>query len=344
LIQVSEKTSAADENLNKKESILQTTQDPNSIASLNKERGKDQEQSKYWQEREEFWWKETKMATPPKDSLEFKQTNDLREGIAKLEEQVGNSISKGNPTANLEKHKLDVVLSFFTNGNLEEAIKFLTMDPKETININPLNSDSSTVVDPEGQATITSGESSQYKKSSAETLKKLNLMTDPKAKNQLSKQLESQKELAAFFGTRSKAWSQEQYRSELSNNDPRKDKLDYIREYMVNSEARFENIASNPNQSKTDILNKNKINSNLNKISNLLKDPLKNSTSSIFRPGAKNKFSSRSGSLSLLSDAFSENWMIYSNFQGVHNSKQGMSNDPKILDGILKLIKNNPIF
>jgi phenylalanyl-tRNA synthetase beta chain len=48
-----------------------------------------------------------------------------------------------------------------------------------------------------------------------------------------------------------------------------------------------------------------------------LKDPLKKSTSSIFQPGAKNEFGSRSGSLSLSTDAFTENWMIYSNFQGV---------------------------
>jgi len=45
-----------------------------------------------------------------------------------------------------------------------------------------------------------------------------------------------------------------------------------------------------------------------------LKDPLKNSTSSIFQPGAKNEFGSRSGSLSLSTDAFFGNWMIYSNF------------------------------
>ncbi len=41
-----------------------------------------------------------------------------------------------------------------------------------------------------------------------------------------------------------------------------------------------------------------------------LKDPLKNSTTSIFSTGAKNEFGSRSGSLSLLTDAFTENWII----------------------------------
>lgn len=97
--------------------------------------------------------------------------------------------------------------------------------------------------------------------------------------------------MSLFFGARSKAWNNEQYRSELSSNDPRKDKIDYIREYMVNAEAKFESIASNPKQSKIDVLNKKKLNSNLNEISTLF------------------------------------------------GSKEGMSNNPKILDRVMKLIK-----
>jgi DNA polymerase III delta prime subunit len=54
-----------------------------------------------------------------------------------------------------------------------------------------------------------------------------------------------------------------------------------------------------------------------------LKDSLKNSTSSIFRPGDKTEFDSRSGSLSFFSDAFSENQMINSDFQGVLNKTSG---------------------
>ena len=281
--------------LKKKEDLSKTTQDPVIIASLDKEVSRGEQQIQFWQGREDFWWQETKMATPPKDSPEFKLTNELREGIAKLENKVGDSLFNGSPYAGIEKHQLDLVSSNFSNGNLKDAMKFLSANPKDLTDIKPLAFDAGTVPEPEGQAQITSEKSSKYKQASADISKKLSLTTDPKAKAQLKNQFESQKELSLFFGARSKVWNNEQYRSELSSNDPRKDKIDYIREYIANAEAKFENIASNPKQSKTDILNKKKLNSNLNEISTLL------------------------------------------------GSKEGMSNNPKILDRVMKLIKNNPL-
>jgi len=53
-----------------------------------------------------------------------------------------------------------------------------------------------------------------------------------------------------------------------------------------------------------------------------LKDPLKNSTSSIFRPGAKNKIGSRSGSLSFFSDAVVDHSMVKPNSQSVLNQPE----------------------
>lgn len=279
----------------KKEVLSKTTQDPAVFAALDKQIKQGEEQIQYWQGREDFWWQETKMATPPKDSPEFKLTNELREGIAKLEIKVGDSLFNGNPYAEIEKHQLDLVSSNFSNGNLKDAMKFLSANPKDLTDIKPLAFDAGTVPEPEGLIKQSAAKSSDYKQASADTAKKLSQTTNPKLKARLKNQLDSQKELSSFFGGRSKAWNNEQYRSELSSNDPRKDKIDYIREYMVSAEAKFENIASNPKQSKTDVFNKKKLNSNLNEVSTLL------------------------------------------------GSKEGMSNNPKILDLVMKLIKNNPL-
>jgi len=142
--------------LKKKEDLSKTTQDPVIIASLDKEVSRGEQQIQFWQGREDFWWQETKMAMPPKDSPEFKLTNKLREGIAKLEIKVGDSLFNGSPSADIEKHQLDLVSSNFSNGNLKEAMKFLTANPKDLKDIKPLVTDSGTVPDPEGQAQITS--------------------------------------------------------------------------------------------------------------------------------------------------------------------------------------------
>jgi hypothetical protein len=282
--------------LKKKEDLSKTTQDPAVMAALDKQIKQGEEQIQYWQDRENFWWQETKMATPPKDSPEFKLTNELREGIAKLENKVGDSLFNGSPYAEIEKHQLDLVSSHFSNGNLQQAMKFLSANPKILTDIQPLETnDFATAPNPEGLIKQSAAKSSNYKQASAVTSQKLSQTTNPKSKAQLKNQFESQKELSSFFGARSKAWTNESKRAELPINDPRVDQIDYIREYMVKAEAKFESIASNPKQSKIDVLNKKKLNSNLNEISILL------------------------------------------------GSKAGMNNNPKTLDRVMKLIKNNPL-
>lgn len=260
LMAVAEKTYKMEQTLQGLESKLQATQDPTQQNNLNKLLQQSQGLFDFFIEREEFWSSENQLAMPPQGSLEHKQVQTLRAGIAQIEANTEKSLRTGNPKAKFDKHKLDVVSSYLSNGRLEEAMKFLSINAEDLGSITPLVSQPATVISPEQQATIAQGKIEYYKQasySSSET---------PSGQS-------NKKDLAGFFTKRAEYWTQQQSRAELPPNDPRQDKLEMINLFMTQAESRYEGIANNPNASKKEKLQMKTIERNLSQWASLLGSP-----------------------------------------------------------------------